>query len=72
MKRFLLLVIAAAIFTGCEKPDILKSDAEKATPTPAPTPQPTPKRGEWMFKDYKNPLDGGTRGGGGSKGGRPR
>ena len=60
MKRFLLLASAAALFTGCDaknKPDFLKTAAEKATPTPAPTPPPTPKPGEWMLKGYKNPLD---------------
>ena len=62
MKRLPALILAACIFSGCEKPDILKSDAEKATPTPAPaTPVPTPKPGAWMLKDYKNPLDGGKR-----------
>ncbi len=27
------------------------------TPRPTPTPVPKPKQGEWMFKNYKNPLD---------------
>ena len=68
MKRLLPLVLAAFVFSGCEKPDILKSDAEKATPTPVPTPRPTtPKPGEWMLKDYKNPLDGSTRSSTGKK-----
>jgi hypothetical protein len=55
MKRFLLPACAAAfIFTACDKPDFLKTAAEKATPIPA-TPKPTPKKGDWMY----NNKDGG-------------
>ena len=27
------------------------------TPRPAATPTPKPKPGDWMWKNYKNPLD---------------
>jgi hypothetical protein len=56
MKRLLLLALAVIyILSACEKPDFLKTAAEKATP--APTPPPTPPKGDWMWKNYKNPLD---------------
>jgi hypothetical protein len=58
MKRFAILLIAASLLTGC-------GDAGSAIfgkPTPEPTPEPpptkaTPKPGDWMWKDYKNPLE---------------
>jgi hypothetical protein len=58
MKRLPALLLVAAVFAGCQKPDFLKTPEEKAkeTATPAPTPQPTPKPGDWLFK-RKGPLD---------------
>jgi len=54
------LVVAVQFIAACEKkPEFLKSETEKAadmaTPLPA-TPAGTPKP-NWMWKDYKNPLD---------------
>lgn len=60
MKRLVALLLAAILLAGCEKPEFLKSEAEKATPIPVATPAPaaaTPKPADWMWKNYKNPLD---------------
>jgi hypothetical protein len=61
MKRLLAVFPAILLVAGCEKPEFLKSESEKATPIPVPTPAPvaaaTPKPPDWMWKDYKNPLD---------------
>lgn len=60
MKRLLALSLATVLLAACEKPEFLKSETEKATPEPVATPAPvaaaTPKP-NWMWKDYKNPLD---------------
>ena len=61
MKRLFVLAVVLVVCAGCEKPEIFKTEAEKATPTPTPNPQAaqaTPaKPADWMWKDYKNPLD---------------
>jgi hypothetical protein len=60
MKRTLALVILPSLFLcGCG--DTVRTYLGTATPTPVPTPAPvakaTPAKGDWMWKDYKNPLD---------------
>lgn len=64
--KVLPLLLASLFFVAC---DTRKSstgssaagdDAAESTATPKPkpaTPKPTPKQGEWMLKNYKNPLD---------------
>ena len=58
--KALPLLLSLAVFTaGCDMDKITGVQAEP-TPAPAPpraTPTPAPKPGEWMFKNYKNPLD---------------
>lgn len=57
MKRVLLAVLAGTI-AGCEEPVAVESTPP---PTPAAPPTPvaraTPKPGDWMWKDYQNPLE---------------
>jgi len=59
--KALLLVVTAFSFAACDVQKTIGLSSPDPTPTPAPTPAPTPqatpKRGEWMFKNYKNPLD---------------
>jgi hypothetical protein len=57
--KVLPLILAAALLTGCdvEKMTGIRTQEPTPAPTPAPTPKPKEKPGEWMFKNYKNPLD---------------
>jgi hypothetical protein len=57
--KALLLVVIAFCFAACDVQKMTGGRPPEATPepTPAPTPKPTPKPGEWMFKNYKNPLE---------------
>ena len=57
--KALLLVVTAFCFAACDMQKITGVRSPDATPepTPVPTPKPTPKPGEWMFKNYKNPLE---------------
>ena len=61
MKIHTLLLLAAVFTAGCDMDKITGVQSEPATPVPTPkpvaTPTPKPKQGEWMFKNYKNPLD---------------
>ena len=61
MKPLLVLFPAMVLLAGCDKTELFKLEPDKATPVPAPTPAPvaaaTPKPPDWMWKDYKNPLD---------------
>ena len=52
------LLAGAFLLAGCdvEKLTGVKQEEPLATPVPA-TPRPTPKPGDWMYKDYKNPLE---------------
>ena len=56
--KVLLLLLAAVFVAGC---DVDKITGVKSEPTPVPrpvaTPTPKPKQGDWMYKNYKNPLD---------------
>ena len=58
--KALPLLLAALFLAGCDMNKITSVE-EPATPVPTPkpvaTPKPTPKQGEWMYKNYKNPLD---------------
>ena len=58
--KALPLVLVAVFLAGCSMKN-LTSVLDASTPTPVPTPRPTPapkpKQGDWMFKNYKNPLD---------------
>ena len=59
MKAILLVLIAVSL-AGCNMQKV-GSLLDPSTPTPVPTPRPTPapkpKQGDWMYKNYKNPLD---------------
>lgn len=62
MKRTLVLALLPSLFLcGCG--DTVRTFLGSATPTPipaatpAPKAKPTPAQGNWMWKDYKNPLD---------------
>ena len=52
-------LLAAFVLTGCDMDKLTGVQSQEPTPVPRPaaTPKPTPKPGEWMLKDYKNPLD---------------
>ncbi len=62
--KALPLLLSLAVFTaGCDMDKITGVQSEP-TPAPAPavpkatpTPEPKPKQGDWMWKNYKNPLD---------------
>ncbi len=58
--KALLLVLAAIFIAGCDVEKLTSVQSPDATPPPTPvaTPKPTPKPGDWMLKNYKNPLDG--------------
>jgi hypothetical protein len=55
----LLLVFTAFCFAACDVQKItgIQSPEPTPTPAPAPTPKASPKPGDWMFKNYKNPLE---------------
>jgi hypothetical protein len=55
MKR-LLLALFVCHFAGCDV-KLEPPPEPEATPAPAPKAAATPKPGEWLMKDYKNPLD---------------
>ena len=61
MKALPLLLSLALCTAGCDMDKVTGVQSEPATPVPVPkatpTPVPKPKQGEWMFKNYKNPLD---------------
>ena len=61
MKALPILLSLALITAGCDMDKITGVQTEPPTPVPTPRPTPTPvpkpKQGEWMFKNYKNPLD---------------
>jgi hypothetical protein len=60
--RVWLFVLPMFALVACEpkpSPEVLAEQeqaAEAARATPKTTPK--PKQGDWMLKDYKNPLDG--------------
>lgn len=65
MKALLLVILPVGFLVAC---DVVRNtssnpspDGDDAAATPrrvvGPTPTPKPKPGEWMFKNYKNPLD---------------
>ena len=57
MKALPLIFIAVCV-VGCQKVgSLLDPSTPTPVPTPRPTPAPKPKQGDWMFKNYKNPLD---------------
>jgi len=57
--KALLLTVIAFCFAACDVEKITGTRSAEATPEATPTPKakPTPKPGDWMFKNYKNPLD---------------
>jgi hypothetical protein len=58
--KALLLVVTAFCFAACDVQKMTGGRLSEPTPEPTPappTPKPTPKPGEWMFKNYKNPLE---------------
>ena len=61
MKTFILIFLAAFFTAGCDMDKVTGVQSEPATPVAAPkpaaTPTPKPKQGDWMYKNYKNPLD---------------
>lgn len=59
--KTLLVIFTATFLAGCDM-DKITGIASEPTPQPATpirvaTPKPTPKPGEWMWKQYKNPLE---------------
>ena len=64
--KFLAFLLVAVLIAGCDMDKITSVGSEPATPVPTPKPTPTPvpkpKQGEWMLKNYKNPLDPPKRG----------
>lgn len=56
--KVLLPLLAAVFVAGCDM-DKITGVKPEPTPTPRPvaTPTPKPKQGEWMYKNYKNPLN---------------
>ena len=67
MKALPLLLSLALFTTGCDMDKITGLQSEPATPVAEPrtvaaprtgaTPTPAPKQGDWMWKNYKRPLD---------------
>ena len=62
--KALPLLLAVVLLAGCDMKKISSAlDPTPATPPPTPapvpkaTPKPTPKPGDWMLKNYKNPLE---------------
>jgi hypothetical protein len=65
MKRTLVLaILSPLLMCGCG--DTVRAYLGTSTPTPTPPPTPVPKEatnnnpsnsGNWLFKDYQNPLD---------------
>ena len=62
MKRAAMLFILAVLLAGCgeEGRAIFGSitPVPKNTPEPKATPTPVPKRGNWMWNERKDPLNG--------------
>jgi hypothetical protein len=59
MKRTLVLALfCPLLLSGCGG-DTVRAYLGSPTPTPAPTPvaKASPTPGNWMWKDYQNPLD---------------
>lgn len=62
MKRTLVLALLSPLLLGgCGGDTVRAFLGSNPTPAPAPTPvanaKASPTPGNWMWKDYKNPLD---------------
>ena len=60
--KALPVLLALVFLSACDQEKlagIKNESSSNSTPGPvaAATPKPTPKKGDWMLKNYKNPLD---------------